>query len=191
MAGRFRQNEAALVAAAQHGDREAVRLLLVRNWDWLKGLVWSVLAGGDGVDDVLQDICVQVIGGISDLRQAERFRPWLAVIARRCALRFAQRDQRRPLPLDYQRLSCHEDATAEKSFEEIETEEECRLILDSVRALPDKYRQVFMLVYCGQLSYAEAAQILDIPLTTVQIRLVRARQMVYEKVTGKNTDKAR
>jgi DNA-directed RNA polymerase specialized sigma24 family protein len=55
--------------------------------------------------------------------------------------------------------------------------------------LPEKYRQVFMLAYAGDLTYGNIAEILDIPVTTVQIRLVRARRMVYDKVTGGKRDK--
>ena len=43
MGNERRQNEAALACAARRGDREALRELLVRNWVWLKGLVYSVV----------------------------------------------------------------------------------------------------------------------------------------------------
>ena len=36
------------------------------------------------------------------------------------------------------------------------------------------------------MTYARIAEILDLPLTTVQIRLVRARRMIYERLTGKS-----
>jgi DNA-directed RNA polymerase specialized sigma24 family protein len=43
-----------------------------------------------------------------------------------------------------------------------------------------------MLAYSGDLTYRQMAEILNVPLTTVQIRLVRARRMLLERVTGKN-----
>jgi len=57
--------------------------------------------------------------------------------------------------------------------------------------LPEKYRQVFMLAYAGDLTYGNIAEILDIPITTVQIRLVRARRMLYDKVAGRKRNKVR
>ncbi len=56
MGSELRQNEAALACAARLGDREALRELLVRNWRWLKGLVYSVLGGSQDIDDCLQDM---------------------------------------------------------------------------------------------------------------------------------------
>ncbi|UCE48290.1 MAG: hypothetical protein JSW47_22155, partial [Phycisphaerales bacterium] len=55
------QNESALVCAARRGDRDALQLLLTRNWAWLKSLVYSIIGDADAIDDVLQDICVRVI----------------------------------------------------------------------------------------------------------------------------------
>jgi len=39
MTANERQNEAAVVCTAQQGDKEAMRVLLLRNWSWLKALV--------------------------------------------------------------------------------------------------------------------------------------------------------
>ena len=94
-----RQNESALVYSAQRGDKEAMQLLLTRNWTWLKGLVYSIVNQADQIDDVLQDICVRVIKKIDTLREPERFRPWLAVLARREALKFRQRRAKQPMQL--------------------------------------------------------------------------------------------
>ena len=43
MTGRKEQNEAMLVCAARRGEKSALSELLMRNWAWLKGLVYSVV----------------------------------------------------------------------------------------------------------------------------------------------------
>ena len=90
------QNERALVCAAQRGDKEALQLLFRENWSWLKGLVYSIVGNADDLDDVLQDICVRVIRKIDTLREPERFRPWLAVLARRLTLQYRRQRANRP-----------------------------------------------------------------------------------------------
>jgi RNA polymerase sigma-70 factor (ECF subfamily) len=184
-----RQNESALVCAAQRSDKEALQRLLIRNWPWLKGLVYSILGDADQIDDVLQDICVRVITKIDSLREPERFRPWLAVLAKRQALRHRQRQARRPGPLTEEIAGLQTDEKAQQLFDKVEKKEQCRKILETVKTLPEKYRQVFMLAYAADLTYANITEILDIPITTVQIRLVRARRMIYDKVTGSKSNK--
>lgn len=191
MAPERRQNESALVCAAQRRDKEALQLLLTRNWPWLKGLVYSIVTDAGEVDDILQDICVRVITKIDSLREPERFRPWLAVVARRQALRHRQRKARRPVRLSEEITEFRCDEKAEQILENMEQKERCRQILEALRLLPEKYRQVFMLAYAGDLTYGQVAEILDIPITTVQIRLVRARRMIYDRVTSQDRDKVR
>jgi RNA polymerase sigma factor (sigma-70 family) len=184
-----RQNESALVCAAQRRDKKALQRLLTHNWPWLKGLVYSIVSDADEADDVLQDICVRVISKIDSLREPERFRPWLAVLARRQALRHRQRQARRMGPLNEQIAGLQPDEKAGQHFEKIEQKEQCRQIMQAVKSLPEKYRQVFMLAHAGDLTYGSIAEILDVPITTVQIRLVRARRMIYDKLTGNKKNK--
>lgn len=189
MATRERQNESALVCAARRGDKEALRLLLTRNWAWLKGLVYGIIADADEVDDVLQDICVRVIEKVGSVRQPERFRPWLAVLARRQALRHRQQRTRKPSPLAPELAEAECDEKAGQFGEQMERAEQCERILNAAKSLPEKYREVFMLQYGSDLTYRQIAEILDIPVTTVQIRLVRARRMIYDQVAGKDASK--
>jgi len=184
------QNESALVCAAREGDKEALGLLLTRNWSWLKGLVYSVITNTYDIDDVLQDICVRVISKINTLREPERFRPWLAVLARRQAIRYSQRKNPRTVSLDEEVAGQLCDYKADQLLV-IERKEQHQQILQAVGSLPEKYRQVFMLQYADDLTYGQIAEILDIPITTVQIRLVRARRMIYNQVLGKNKNKVR
>ena len=191
MATRVRQNESALACAAQRGEKEALQQLLTHNWAWLKGLVYSILGDADDVDDVLQDICVRVITKIDTLREPERFRPWLAVLARRQALRHRQRQARKNNDggVNPTLLGCDEETP--RLTDEIERKEQCEQILEALRSLPEKYREVFMLQYGSDLTYAEITEILDVPITTVQIRLVRARRMIYDRIAGKERNKVR
>ena len=183
------QNESALACAARRGDKEAVRLLLQRNWSWLKGLVYSVVTDTQDLDDVLQDVCLRVITRIHTLREPERFRAWLAVLARREALKHCRRRVQQRASFEGPTASLRGAVTLDAPPTVVEKRELCERILDAVKALPEKYREVFMLAHCGELTYAEMAEILDVPLTTMQIRLVRARKMVRNQVMGKTTCK--
>jgi RNA polymerase sigma-70 factor (ECF subfamily) len=184
-----RQNESALVCLAQRGDKDALQQLFIRNWTWLKGLVYSVVGQADQIDDVLQDVCVRVRKKIDSLREPERFRPWLAVLARREALKSRQRRAKQPMQLQDEFAELTGDQKARQSYESMEQKELYGQIIGAIRLLPEKYRQVFMLQHSGDLTYGQIAEILDIPITTVQIRLVRARRMIYNTVTNKDSKK--
>jgi RNA polymerase sigma-70 factor (ECF subfamily) len=184
MTGQEEQNEQALVCAAQKGEKEAFRMLLTQNWPWLKALVYSIIRNTDGMDDVMQDISVQVIRKVNTLREPSRFRPWMAVLARRQALKFCQRkSQRRVFSLNNDEVAGQQcDYKAGQLLENLEIKEQYQQILQAVKSLPQIYRDVFMLAHLEDLSYAKIAEILDVPVTTVQIRLVRARRMIFNQI---------
>jgi RNA polymerase sigma-70 factor (ECF subfamily) len=178
----IRQNESALVCAAKSGDRDAIQRLLKQNWAWLKSLVYGIVRQVDDVDDVLQDICVKVINKISTIRDPESFRPWLACLARREAIGYHRHRSRKAVlleGLDKDRIQpLGDDSTADSDG--LEQAEQIGEILQAVRGLPDKYREVFLLQYGQDLAYRDMAEILDVPVTTIAIRLVRARKMILD-----------
>jgi RNA polymerase sigma factor (sigma-70 family) len=183
------QNESALVCAARDGDREALQALLARHWPWLKALAYGVLASVQDLDDVMQDVCLRIIARIHTLREPECFRAWLAVLARREALKHCQRRARGTAEMDNDAEAPWTGAQVEGPLEELEREELYRQIHDAVEALPQIYREVFVLAHSGELTYAQMAEVLNVPMTTMQIRLVRARRMIQNQVIGKSERK--
>ncbi|HSV99662.1 MAG TPA: sigma-70 family RNA polymerase sigma factor [Sedimentisphaerales bacterium] len=168
-------NEVMLVCAARRGDKDALQTLLSRNWSWVRGLVYGVLRDASDLDDVMQEICVRVITRIQTLREPERFRAWLAILARREAIKAARRRKPEPVGQD-------EPQYAIDPAEDVAKKELFGRVLEAVRELPAKYREVFMLAHSGGLTYAQMAEALDVPITTMQIRLVRARQMIRDRI---------
>jgi len=168
-------NEITLVCAARRGDKDALQTLLSRNWSWLRGLVYSVLGDGRDLDDVMQEICVRVISRIHTLREPERFRAWLAILARHEAIKAHRRKGPEPVAPD-------EPGYASDPADDVAKKELYGRVLEAVRELPQKYREVFMLAHSGGLTYAQMAEALDVPVTTMQIRLVRARQMIRDQI---------
>ncbi len=59
---------------------------------------------------------------------------------------------------------------------------------EALESLPTKFREVVDLVDLGDLSYREAADMLDIPIGTVMSRLHRARSRVRRHLEGNGFD---
>ena len=61
---------------------------------------------------------------------------------------------------------------------------ELRQVGEALRQLPDEQRAVLLLVGLEELTYAEAAKILGIPLGTVMSRLSRGRERLRDLVSN-------
>ena len=77
-------------------------------------------------------------------------------------------------------MSSDSDKTISHGLEQTEQIDQ---VLRAIRLLPETYREVLLLQYGQNLSYRQIADILDVPVTTVQIRLVRARRMILDRIS--------
>lgn len=57
-------------------------------------------------------------------------------------------------------------------------------VLDKLAKLPEEQRAVLLLVAVEDLSYAEAAKVLNVPIGTVMSRLSRARERLQQELDG-------
>ena len=58
--------------------------------------------------------------------------------------------------------------------------------MNALSELPHDFRDVVVLVDIGEFSYADAAQILDVPIGTVMSRLHRGRRILKHKLADES-----
>ena len=59
------------------------------------------------------------------------------------------------------------------------------VVVEALADVPHDFRDVVVLVDIGEFSYADAAQILDIPVGTVMSRLHRGRRVLKQNLAEK------
>ena len=59
-------------------------------------------------------------------------------------------------------------------------------IVEALADVPHDFRDVIVLVDIGEFSYADAAQILDIPIGTVMSRLHRGRRILKKNLADRS-----
>jgi RNA polymerase sigma factor (sigma-70 family) len=122
-------------------------------------------------DDLVQDTLEWAISRWDQRRPHGNPRAWLFTILHNLAINHRRRSARRgwELPLD----DADESEMAVSSTQEDALQHDD--ILAAVAKLPDDQRSILLLVSVEDVSYADAARILDIPIGTVMSRLARAR----------------
>lgn len=107
--------------------------------------------------------------------QDEKIKPWLFRVAYNAYVDYKRKESRTTLqtPDYFQRLADHH--TPE---DELLRQERWNEIGRSLSGLPENQQQAMLLIDFNQLTYQEAADIMDIRLSHVKILLFRARQAV-------------
>jgi RNA polymerase sigma factor (sigma-70 family) len=129
-------------------------------------------------DDLVQDTLERAISRWRQRHSDGDTRTWLFTILHNLAVNHLRRAARRgrELPLD----DAGEPDVATPSTQEDALRHAD--ILAAVGQLPDDQRGLLLLVSIEDVSYAEAARILDIPIGTVMSRLARARARLLKLV---------
>ena len=166
-------DDAALVEAAQHGDRAALDQLLRRHYDRIRA-VCNRIAGTDrDGDDACQEAMIKIARGLPRFDGQSSFGTWAYRIATNAALDELRKRRRRPLvAVDDDASPEPTDTAAPRRYDQIGD----RLAVDdALRALPDEYRVAVTLRDLLDLDYAQIADLLDVPVGTVKSRIARGR----------------
>jgi RNA polymerase sigma-70 factor (ECF subfamily) len=89
------------------------------------------------------------------------------------------------LPFDFDLILPHAVAT-ETADEGTRRDDDRRLLDQCLSELDAKYREPLVLYYYEELDYTEIAEVLHIPLSTLGVRLRRARARMKELVSKKD-----
>ncbi len=79
------RSDAERVAAVRSGDPHAFADLYAEHVDSVRRVAYHLVGNSDATDDAVQDTFTRALQHLDDLREPDRFRPWLLSIARHAA----------------------------------------------------------------------------------------------------------
>ena len=148
-----------------------------------RGLVGSK----EEAEDLVQDTYARAFRSWRSFTPGTNLRAWLLRILTNLNIDRGRRVQRSPdlQSLEerdyylYDRLEATSGNTDEERVVERLSQDD---IVDALAEVPHDFRDVVVLVDIGDFSYADAAQILDIPIGTVMSRLHRGRRILKKQL---------
>jgi RNA polymerase sigma-70 factor (ECF subfamily) len=167
----------ALAERLQKGDEEALSELMQRFEPKLMRYGRRFL-GGQGEDvlkQAVQDIFISMYQNIEGFDVRQRFSPWIYRIAHNAFVDVLRQRTRQPLyGIDFDTIISH--PVHEDGYEKEKENEEMRVLVEKgLDTLSPAQREIIVLYYFEDLSYKEIADVLHVPVSTVGVRLARAR----------------
>src|SRR5512134_239697 len=163
--------EAHLVVAARHGDRDAFGLLYRRYGRMVHGVLLARVPRGQ-VEDLVQDVFLLALRRLGTLRDPARFGGWLAMIARNRAIDFHRRAR------DTEELSDETPGPPTST----DAEAEARAALALLRGLPEAYRETLVLRLVEGMSGPEIAARTGMTEGSVRVNLHRGMKLLRTRV---------
>jgi RNA polymerase sigma-70 factor, ECF subfamily len=147
----------------------------------------------DDAEDLVQQTYERAFRSWRQYTPGTNLRAWLLRILTNLNIDRGRRQQRTPQTTSideagdyflYNRLEASApggNADSERVLERLSQDS----IVDALADVPHDFRDVIVLVDIGEFSYADAAQILDIPIGTVMSRLHRGRRILKTNLAEK------
>jgi RNA polymerase sigma-70 factor (ECF subfamily) len=148
------------------------------------------LAGSrEAAEDLVQETYVRAFRNWRSFEPGTNLRAWLLRILTNLNIDRGRKSQRSPdmQPLEegdyflYGKLGDQEEPDEEKLVERLSQDS----IVEALAAVPHNFRDVIVLVDISEFSYADTAQILDIPIGTVMSRLHRGRRILKQELANR------
>lgn len=171
-----------LISRGQAGDHEAFAALFEQYKNLVYRTAYLMLGDASEAEDALQEVFVRVYKSLPgfDARKGA-FTTWLHRVTINYCLSHQRKRQPTYLPVEEVLLSLLDESPTASLAER-------QVIREAVGDLSEKQRAVVILRYFWDLSYAEIADVLDIPLGTVRSRLDLALKTLRGMLTDREED---
>ncbi len=181
-----REEDRELVRLSQSGTEAAFEELVRRHQQRVFALVGGILRHPEDVEDVAQQVFLKAFLGIKRFDQRAAFSTWLYKIAVNECWDYLRKKKVRPLVYesdlsDEQVSRLDAIVSADRPPEGPSARAEARELLETMlAAVPEQDRQLLVLKEMEGFSVQELADILDLNVNTVKVRLFRARGRIVD-----------
>ncbi len=168
-----------LVAAHRSGDGKALGQLVSASSPRLYAHAVRLLGEREDAQDILQESWSEIVRGLPTLRDEAAFLPWaLRIVSRRVAGVIGRRQRDRAIAEGY----THEAES--QTQPEGPVSADANAVREAIARLDPPHRATLALFYLEEMSVADVAIALNIPVGTVKTRLMHAREKLRVILEG-------
>jgi RNA polymerase sigma-70 factor, ECF subfamily len=182
-----RAQEPEWVRRVQQGDREAFGHLVERYKGRVRALVFHLVRRRDEADDIAQEIFIKAFKGIRSYNFQSSFGTWLMRIAANHCYDYLRHERKERVNYFWQMTEETSRAVEQRA---VDAEENGPVVEDRLSArdlvnkllarAPAQDRLILVLKELEDRSIEEIAQMLNLRVNTVKVRLHRARKRMLE-----------
>ncbi|MDF2927398.1 MAG: polymerase sigma70 factor [Paenibacillaceae bacterium] len=168
----------ALADYVRQGSRDAYAVLVDRHKKYVLTLIRCRVAEWETAEDLAQEVFIKLYRFLPGFKGDCQFTTWLYRLTLNTVRDYLRANRRQPATALLEAVRGWFGESRNQPEEQIILQEERETVAKVLRLLPDKYRDILYLCHYRQMTYAEIAALLDLPVKTVETRLYRAKKLL-------------
>ena len=185
--------DSSLVERVRKGDMQAFGSLVAKYQDRIYNMILRMCGRAADAEELTQDTFLRALERIGQFTGRSEFYTWLFRVAANLTISHKRRSMRirfQTLDPDEARSGTQADSLTAAVAAQRDpppqaaamASETRQRVLEALEALDDEFRLVVVLCDVEQMDYAQAADVIGVPVGTVKSRLHRARWALKEKL---------
>lgn len=170
-----------LVEQTRRGKLEAYGELVSRYQSAVYSVCYRMLSIREDAEDLAQETFMRAFQRLETFDAERPFGPWIRRVAANLSLNHLQRKRVVQFELDEERDQAPL-AVPETPEDRLEGKQAALAVRAAIAELPPHYRAVIELRHYQDLSYAEIAEVLGLPMSDVKSHLYRARKQLASRL---------
>lgn len=154
--------------------------------DNLYGMAMRLTRRPADAEDLVQETYLKAFRSAGRFERGTNLKAWLFTILQNTFRNVRRHEGRSPIDVDSDLVEASagdasRDLSPEQILERATLDADLQAALD---ALPEAFRQAVWLRDVEELTYAEIAGVMDVPIGTVMSRISRGRRLLFERLTA-------
>ena len=188
-------DEGEVILSSRNGHPDRFRVLVNRYRRQVLSICYRMVGRWHEAEELAQQTFVDAFCKLETFDVGRPFQPWLCRIAVNNCKDYFKSKKRSEIPTDF-------DFSSQSGFQATGwddperrqlSRERVELLHKALLTLPIKYREVLILKDIEELAYKEIHAMLGLPITTLKIRVIRARRKLaraLDKLVEDNEDRS-
>jgi len=180
-----KERDSLLVEKAIEGSQKAYSELMSLYWDRIEKFFSLKLTSKEDVEDLAIATFSKAFDKLDSYNDFFAFSTWIQTIANNTLIDFFRKKEQKTISIDEEK---EDDESPGIDIVDVSLDPEDNLIQKQknkhiaslVHRLKPHYRELIIMRYLDELSYAEIAHKLDMPLGSVKAKLFRARDLLLD-----------
>lgn len=163
-----------MIERAQKGDKKAYGELIQIHHRTVEKFAYQCGVKANDLPDVTQEVFVKLYRFLPQFKH-ERFTTWLYKITLNATRDYYRKETREKAKEEKLTRNVTTSYCTKSTEDRILVFEEDQELHKAIQSLDEKYRHPIILFYFHELSYVQISEVLNVPISMIKIRLLRAK----------------